>query len=137
MAIILEEYMENGVPSPWNYNMAKETTILRAAWSDTTTKEFTTKDKDGNVIEMTEHVVQGQSRAIEIPKYGEEARKHIEQMDVFQKKYVYYRDLSENARLQKEHYEELLRELYEKSDNMYRMKVNLNLLFFKKYYRFI
>jgi hypothetical protein len=90
MAEVLSEYMPDGVPSPWKYNMAKETEVLRSAWSDTTTKEFTTKDADGNIIEMTEHVVQGQTRAIEIPKYGEEARKNIEQMDVFQKKYVKY-----------------------------------------------
>lgn len=137
MATILSEYMPEGVPSPWKYNMSKETEVLRTAWSDTKTKEFTTKDKDGNIIEMTEHVVQGQSRAIEIPKYGEDAQKNIEQMDLFQKNYTKYQGLAEKAREQKKHYEDLLKELYEKSDNMVRMKNNLNLLFFKKYYRFI
>ena len=30
-----------------------------------------------NIIEMTEHVVQGQSRAIEIPKYSEDTQKKL------------------------------------------------------------
>ena len=73
MAIELKEYMPKGVPSPWKYNMANETEVLRTSWSETQTKQFTTTDKKGKVIEMTEHVVQGQTRAIEIPKYNADA----------------------------------------------------------------
>jgi hypothetical protein len=59
MAKVLSEYMEDGVPSPWVNNMAKETKVLRTAWSETQTKEFTTKDAQGNIISLTEHVIQG------------------------------------------------------------------------------
>lgn len=137
MAITLAECMPDGVPSPWKYNMAKEIEVLRTSWSDTQTKQFTTTDEDGNVIEMTEHVVQGQTRAIEVPKYSEDTQKKIKQMDIFQRNYEKYRGWALKAKEQKELYESKLEELYEKSDNMYRMKNNLNLMFFKKYYRFI
>jgi hypothetical protein len=110
---------------------------LRTSWSDTKTKQFTTKDKDGNIITMTEHVVEGQTRAIEVPKYSEAAQKNIKQMDIYQKNYEKYRGWAENARRQKKKYEEELEKLYAKSDDMYRQKTNLNLLFFKKYYRFL
>lgn len=137
MAQILVDCLPEGIPSPWKYNMAKETEVLRTSWSDTQTKQFTTKDKDGNIIEMTEHVVQGQSRAIEIPKYSEDNQKKLEQMDVFQRNHVRYQGLAKKAKEQKELYESKLKDLYAESDNMYRMKNNLNLMFFKKYYRFI
>ena len=137
MAIELKEYMPKGVPSPWKYNMANETEVLRTSWSETQTKQFTTTDKNGKVIEMTEHVVQGQTRAIEIPKYNADAQGKLKQMDIFQRNYEKYRGWAEKARQQKKTYEQKLKDLYAKSDKMYRMKNNLNLLFFKKYYRFI
>lgn len=137
MAISLAESMPDEVPSPWKYNVAKETEVLRTSWSDTQTKQFITYDKDGNPVTMTEHVVQGQTRSIEVPKYSEDTQKKIKQMDIFQRNYEKYRGWAANAKQQKETYEKILEDLYAKSDDMYRMKTNLNLLFFKKYYRFI
>ena len=137
MAVTLSEILPDGIPSPWKYDMAKETEVLRTSWSDTQTKQFTTKDKDGNIVEMTEHVVQGQSRAIEIPKYSEDSQKKLKQMDVFQRNHANYSGLAKKAKEQKEIYENKLIDLYTKSDEMVRMKNGLNALFFKKYYRFI
>lgn len=137
MAVTLSEVLPDGIPSPWKYDMAKETEVLRTSWSDTQTKQFTTKDKDGNIVEMTEHVVQGQSRAIEIPKYSEDSQKKLKQMDIFQRNHANYSGLAKKAKEQKEIYENKLIELYTKSDEMVRMKNGLNALFFKKYYRFI
>lgn len=137
MANTLAGSLGENLPSPWKYNMAKETQVLRTSWSDTKTKQFTTKDEDGNIVEMTEHLVEGQTRTLEIPKFNEDTQSKLNQMDIFQYNYEKYRGLAEKARLQKENYEELLKQLYQKSDDMYQRKNNLNLLFFKKYYRFI
>ena len=35
MAATLTEALPEGIPSPWKYNMSKETEILRTSWSDT------------------------------------------------------------------------------------------------------
>lgn len=137
MATTLAESLPDGVPSPWKYNMSKETEILRTSWSDTQTKQFTTKDKDGNIIEMTEYVIEGQTRAIEIPKFNADTQKKLQEMDIFQKNYLKYQGLAAKAKQQKEEYENKLKELYALSDTMYRKKDNLNLIFFKKYYRYI
>lgn len=137
MAATLTEALPEGIPSPWKYNMSKETEILRTSWSDTQTKQFTTKDKDGNIIEMTEYVIEGQTRAIEIPKFNADTQKKLQEMDIFQKNYLKYQRLAAKAKQQKEEYEDKLKELYAQSDTMYRKKDNLNLIFFKKYYRYI
>jgi hypothetical protein len=38
MAVTLSEILPDGIPSPWKYDMAKETEVLRTSWSDTQTK---------------------------------------------------------------------------------------------------
>jgi hypothetical protein len=97
MANLLVERLES-IPSPWKYNMDKEKIILTTSWSDAETKTFEVKDNDGNVVDMIQYIDEGQDRAIEVPKYNEDTRSKLIQMDVFQRNYEKYRGLAEKAK---------------------------------------